>query len=39
LKEDLSLYQDRLKAAKKILNWECEEKIFVEAYKRSFHEN
>ncbi len=35
LKEDLSLYQDNLKAAKKILNWECEEHIFIDAYKRS----
>lgn len=39
MKEDLSLYQEHLKSAKKVLNWECEEKIFVEAYKRSFHEN
>lgn len=39
MKEDLSVYQEHLKSAKKVLNWECEEKIFVEAYKRSFHEN
>ena len=39
MKEELSVYQEHLKSAKKVLNWECEEKIFVEAYKRSFHEN
>jgi glycosyltransferase involved in cell wall biosynthesis len=39
LKEDLSVYTPHLKAAKKILNWECEEKIFVQAYKKSFYEN
>jgi len=39
LKEDLSVYLPHLKSAKKILNWECEEKIFVDAYKRSLHEN
>jgi glycosyltransferase involved in cell wall biosynthesis len=32
LKEDLSLYQDRLKAAKKILNWEVEEQVLISAY-------
>ncbi len=39
MKYELSVYQEHLKSAKKVLNWECEEKIFVEAYKRSFYEN
>ena len=39
LKEDLSVYLPHLKSAKKILNWECEEKIFIDAYKRFLHEN
>lgn len=33
LKEDLSLYKDSLKAAKKILNWEVEELVLISAYK------
>jgi glycosyltransferase involved in cell wall biosynthesis len=33
MKEDLSYYLTNLKAAKKVLNWECEEKILVDAYK------
>ena len=32
LKEDLSLYQDHLKAAKKILNWEVEEQVLLSVY-------
>jgi glycosyltransferase involved in cell wall biosynthesis len=39
LKEDLSVYLPHLKSAKKILNWECEEKIFIDAYKRFLYEN
>lgn len=35
LEEDLSQYSVHLKLAKKVLNWEVEEKIFVEAYKKS----
>jgi hypothetical protein len=35
LKEDLSVYLPHLKSAKKILNWECEEHILIDAYKRS----
>jgi glycosyltransferase involved in cell wall biosynthesis len=37
LKEDLSLYQDSLKAAKKILNWEVEEQVLLSAYKSIPH--
>ncbi len=33
LKEDLSVYQTHLKAAKKILNWEVEEQVLISAYK------
>ena len=33
IKEDLSFYRENLRAAKKVLNWECEEKILVDAYK------
>lgn len=33
LKEDLSVYQDHLKSAKKILNWEVEEQVLISAYK------
>ncbi len=32
LKEDLSLYHDSLKIAKKILNWEVEEQVLLSAY-------
>lgn len=32
LKEDLSVYKDSLKAAKKILNWEVEEQVLLSAY-------
>jgi len=35
LKEDLSVYLPHLKSAKKVLNWECEEHILIDAYKRS----
>jgi glycosyltransferase involved in cell wall biosynthesis len=37
LNEDLSLYQDSLKAAKKILNWEVEEQVLISAYKSIPH--
>ncbi len=33
LKADLSIYQDSLRAAKKILNWEVEEQVLLSAYK------
>lgn len=33
LTEDLSLYQSKLKAAKKVLNWEVEEQVLISAYK------
>ena len=33
VKEDLSLYEDHLKSAKKILNWEVEEQVLISAYK------
>ena len=32
LKEDLSDYQEYLKLAKKILNWEVEEQVLISAY-------
>jgi uncharacterized protein YqgQ len=34
MKDDLSQYRENLLAAKQVLNWECEEKIFIDAYKR-----
>jgi len=37
LKEDLSIYQDSLNAAKKILNWEVEEQVLLSAYKSIPH--
>jgi hypothetical protein len=37
LKEDLSLYKDSLKAAKKVLNWEVEEQVLISAYKSIPH--
>jgi glycosyltransferase involved in cell wall biosynthesis len=33
LKEDLSVYLEHLKLAKKILNWEVEEQVLISAYK------
>lgn len=33
LKEDLSVYQDHLRSAKKILNWEVEELVLISTYK------
>jgi glycosyltransferase involved in cell wall biosynthesis len=39
IKEDLSFYRENLRAAKKVLNWECEEKILIDAYKRFLYEN
>lgn len=39
MKEDLSSYRPNLMAAKKVLKWESEERILIEAYNRSFHEN
>ena len=37
LKADLSVYQDSLRAAKKILNWEVEEQVLLSAYKSIPH--
>ena len=37
LKEDLSLYQSKLKAAKKVLNWEVEEQVLISAYKSNLN--
>jgi len=37
LKADLSIYQDSLRAAKKILNWEVEEQVLLSAYKSIPH--
>jgi glycosyltransferase involved in cell wall biosynthesis len=39
MKEDLSAYREKLLAAKQVLNWESEERIFIEAYKNALHEN
>jgi glycosyltransferase involved in cell wall biosynthesis len=37
LTEDLSLYQSKLKAAKKVLNWEVEEQVLISAYKSNLN--
>lgn len=39
LAADLSSFQMKLKIAKRELNWEKEEQVFIQAYKRAIHEN
>jgi glycosyltransferase involved in cell wall biosynthesis len=39
LKEDLSIYSESLRKAKKILNWEVEEQVLISAYKTIPHAN